>query len=135
MRRTLEALTTLVLLATVLLDPYTRWLNASDGSIPAPSWQTALQLADAAFLVCVLALAARKMPRQASTVLALEAVYNLFLNFGFVMRDGVNRFSRGFGGEEYLSLYFIVIGIRVLLLFELGRHGLSAYSSREAEGR
>lgn len=105
-----------VLVASVLLDPYTFHLTASDLVQPAPWWQRTLGLADVALLVLLGVLLWRRRPTLAFWVAGGETLYALALGIGFVARDGVARFIAGFGAEEYLTLYLGAIAVRVLVL-------------------
>ncbi len=52
----------------------------------------------------------------ASGALVAETLLNLGMSIAFIQRDGVSRFVRGLGAEEYLSAYLVLVGLRVLLL-------------------
>ena len=115
-----------LLVGTVLADPYTFHATASDYVVPAAWWQTALALADVALLIAVGALLWRKRDQTAFWVTGAEVLYALTLGIAFVVRDGVNRFVEGIGAEQYLSLYFGFIMLRVVLL--LLTHALATTS-------
>src|SRR5258707_461931 len=102
MRSTIAILGALVF-ASILLDPYSWHLNASDAVVPAPAWQLTLSLIDAGVLVVGVGLALRDRAEVGFTVLAVEYLFNLGLCALLVHRDGVARFLHGFGAEEYLS--------------------------------
>jgi len=112
-------------LAAVVLDPYTWHLTASDMVWPAPWWRTTLQLADGSLLVLAALLLWRR-PRRASAVASTELLFALALGVLFVQRDGVHRFSRGFGGEESLSYYLVALACRAALVGAAGRAALGA---------
>jgi hypothetical protein len=116
MKRPVAILLVVVLVAGVLLDPYTFHSTASDFVQPAPWWQLTLGLTDAALLVLVGVLLWRRLPRTAFWVAGTEALYALALGIGFVERDGIARFVAGFGAEEYLTMYLGTIASRVLVL-------------------
>jgi len=116
MKRPLAILLVVALIAGVLLDPYTLHLTASDFVQPAPWWQRTLGLMDVALLVSVGILLWRRLPRSAFWVAGAEALYALVLGIGFVERDGITRFVAGFGAQEYLTLYFGTIVVRVIVL-------------------
>ena len=110
------ALGALVLLS-VLLDPSTFHLNASDAVVPAPSWQLTLALMDAFLVVLGAAMVWRGRADLGFNLLVGEFLWNLALCALLVSRDGIARFVHGFGGEEYLSLYLAALALRVILLF------------------
>jgi hypothetical protein len=115
MRLTAAALAVLVI-ATILLDPYTFALNASDMVIPAPWWQTAASLTGVPLLIAYLVLLRRQRTRPAFTLLVCEFLLVLAVAVVLVRRDGDSRFIRGFGAEEYLSWFLVALCVRVVLL-------------------
>ena len=116
MNRRVAILLTALLVAAVLLDPYTFHETASDAVVAAPWWQTTLGVADAVLLALTGVLVWRRVATIAYRVLAFEVLFALALAIGFVVRDGISRFERGFGGEEFVSYYLCTVMLRVLLL-------------------
>ena len=112
MKRPVAILLVIGLVASVLLDPYTFHLTASDFVQPAPWWQLTLGLTDAALLILVGVLLWRWLPRTAFWVAGAEALYALALGIGFVVRRLTIDFARSFSGlsadagqaPTYLSL-------------------------------
>lgn len=119
MRRTVALMGTAALLLAVLFDPYTFRKTASDAVVAAAPWQTALGLVDALLLAVAGLHVWRTNVRMAFRVLCVEALFNLALSIAWILRDGLARFSRGFGGEEYLSAYLGLMMLRVTLLLVL----------------
>lgn len=115
MTRSIAVGVALVLVAGVLLDPYTFRESASDEIVLAPWWQMALGLADAALLVLVAILLWRRRS-SAFWIIGAELLYALTLGAVFVARDGVSRFLAGIGAREYLTLYLGTLALRVVLL-------------------
>lgn len=119
MRRLMVSLLIGVLAAACILDPYALHANASDAVLHAPWWQTGLALLDVGLLGTALSLVWRGRDAAAFKLIGVEALFNLIVNLAWLLRDGVGRFVRGFGGEEYLSVYLILIALRVVLLLVL----------------
>ena len=117
----LLAVLALVCAAGVLDDPYTFRYNASDYHVAAPFWQTGLALAGVALLAAAAGLVIAGRAGVAFTVAAAEAAPHLAVTAGLVWRDGLNRFARGYTGEEYLFVFLLYLLVRVLLLWGLGR--------------
>jgi hypothetical protein len=116
MKRPVAILLVVMLVAGVLLDPYTFHSTASDFVQPAAWWQRTLGLTDAALLLLIGVLLWRRLPRTAFWVAGAEALYALALGIGFVEREGVARFIAGFGAEQYLTEYLGMIALRVVVL-------------------
>ncbi|MDB4908761.1 MAG: hypothetical protein JWO05_3545 [Gemmatimonadetes bacterium] len=115
LKRALAVTLALLLAILVIFDPYTLHRTASDLTVPAPAWQLALGLADLALLaiVGILAFVGRAV---ASDLLFGEIIFALLVAIVLVRRDGVSRFVRGFGAEEFLSFYLLSILLRIVLL-------------------
>jgi hypothetical protein len=103
----------------IVLDPYSLHLNASDAVQRAPLWQMLSSLVDVVFLVAAAVLVIRARPRAAAIFLCGETLLTLGLNAGLVARDGLSRFTHGYGGEQYLTLYMLALAIRPLALLLL----------------
>lgn len=99
----------------ILLDPATFRLNASHAAPPAPWWQTLLALMDLALLAYLAAVLAERQYRRAIFILALETTFNLALSIGYVLRDGLERFSNNVGHSEYLVIYLVLLAFRAIL--------------------
>jgi hypothetical protein len=110
-----------LVVATVLLDPYTFHLNASDYLQPAPAWQLSLGLVDALLVVSGVLVAWRGRREIGFLVLSFEALFTLGLCAILVHRDGVERFVAGIGAQEYLSVYLAALALRILLLVVVHR--------------
>jgi hypothetical protein len=135
MRRLIVVLLLGVLLAASILDPYAMHANASDAVLDAPWWQSGLALLDAGLLAIALWLVLRNHGASAIKLIGIEALFNLVLSVGWVLRDGVGRFLHGFGGKEYLSVYLTLVALRIVLLLivspeQLTPEGLSKSSVR-----
>jgi hypothetical protein len=102
--------------ASILLDPYTFHLNAGDVLYPAPLWQLSFGLVDAVLVVSGVLAALRDRAQVAFLLLAFEGLFSIGLCAILVHRDGVERFVAGFGAQEYLSLYFAALALRIILL-------------------
>lgn len=116
MRRTICLILTGCVLALVLWDPYTLNYNSSDLVMPGPWWQLSLGLLDLGLLAYVLVLLWKRNPPRAFAILAAETVLSLLLMSILYHRDGVGRFRRGFGAEDYLWEYLLAMGLRVVVL-------------------
>lgn len=111
MRRILAIVTALLLASVTFWDVYT---VASDLVRPAPWWQLALELTDVSLLATVAGLVWRKSAGAHRVVLGdLLFVLGAFV---LVRQSGV---TRGFGADEYLSLFLVALAIRVGLYVAL----------------
>jgi hypothetical protein len=119
--RLLLATAVVLLWASTLLDPYTWFRNASDFVLPAPVWQTFLGLVNAAFFPAVLILLWRQRCSGAMMVLLFEIAFNVTVNLIHLHRDGLQRFTHGFAGEQYLSAYLVLLLIRAWLIAGVAR--------------
>lgn len=120
-RRLLTAAALFTVLGSTLVDPYTWFGDASDFVMPAPTWQTALGLANAALLIGSLVLMWRKRYGKVLAVLVGEFSFNVALNLIYLDRDGLQRFSHGFAGEQYLSWYLLFLLLRVWVIAGVAR--------------
>lgn len=120
-RRSIYGAATIVVILSVLWDPYTFFRDASDLVIRAPLWQVAAGLIDLVFLSAVAWSFWRGMIQRAAQLLMFETIYSLALSIGFVMRDGLDRYIRGIGAQEFLSVYLLMIIIRVVLIYSASR--------------
>jgi hypothetical protein len=118
----------LILVAGVLLDPYTLRLNASDVILTPPMWQLVLGLADVALLGAVGLLSWRRQFRRAGSLLTIEVIFALSAAMVLIGRDGLGRFTHGIAAAQYASLYLSWIGLRVLLLATLYRAAWAEHS-------
>jgi hypothetical protein len=116
MRRIIAILFASVALVGVLLDPYTWSLNASDGVVRGPAWQVTLGLIDAILLALAIGYLLRRQNVHASRVFTGELLYALATAVLLINRDGIARFVRGFGAEEFLSAYLMALAFRVAAL-------------------
>lgn len=117
MRRTFQSILLTLIAAGVLLDPYTWRGTGSDAVSRAPWWQIALAILSLALLgLAALSVWNRQSTRLASAVLA-EALLSLISSAALVERDGLNRFVHGFGAEQLLSLYLLLMACRLILLY------------------
>jgi hypothetical protein len=105
-----------LVVATVLLDPYTFHFNASDYILPAPTWQLSLGLVDALLVISGVLVAWRGHREIAFLLLSFDALFAIGLCAILVHRDGLERFAAGIGAQEYLSLYLAALALRILLL-------------------
>lgn len=128
-RRILVVVACLVLLANIGADPYSYRLNASDMHLPIPIWQRVATMIDALLLGLVAVLAIRQRWNRAALALLTEAVLHLSVCWLLVQRDGLNRFARGYTGEEYLSSYLLLLALRFVLLYGILHASHSAASS------
>lgn len=115
-RRRLLAVAALLLGASSILDPYTWFRDASDFVLPAPVWQTVLGLANTMIIIAAVVFLWRKRYGAACAGLVFEFTFNVAANLMYLHRDGLQRFSHGFAGEQYLSLYLVVLLLRVWII-------------------
>lgn len=133
-----------VLIVTILVDPYTLRLNASDVIAQAPWWQTAIGLLSMGLLASVAVSLWRGRNARASKLLGIETLVTIGISIIYVQRDGISRFELGFGGEEYLTWFLIAVALRVYLLLTLplgaaadgrGRNAGCSHLAARASGR
>jgi hypothetical protein len=120
MRRTLMLVAVVLLIVFSFRDPYTfRW-GGGDFVVPAPWWQTVLGLLDLVLLTA-LSVAIWRSPSIAWALLLSETCFTLALSVGYLLRDGLMRFSTGFSGLSYLFFFLAGLLIRALLIWTLQR--------------
>ena len=105
-----------IVIVIVYHDPYTFYENASDLRRYGPWWQIGAGLLDLALLIIAAWHIVRGDLPATVAVLSLGAVYSLGLGVIYVERDGVSRFVGGVGGEQFLTVYLLAIGLRVFLV-------------------
>lgn len=112
-------LATLVLLASIFLDPYSFHLNASDAVVLAPWWQILSSVVSFGLLCGVLLMVWLDRPSLVVTIATAEALLHLALNMMLIARDGFSRYQVGFGGLEVdrLITHFGVLGLRVTVIY------------------
>lgn len=104
------------IISGVLLDPATFRLNAAHAAPPAPPWQTLLALIDIALLAYLAAVVAERHYRRAILIVAFETTFHLALSIGYLLRDGLDRFSNNVGHVEYLIIYLVLLAFRAVLV-------------------
>lgn len=100
----------------VAIDPYTWALNASDASGPPSWWQIALSATVIVITVTGSGQFLRGRLLFATVLVGGSTVLEICRSVMLIHRDGLSRFSHGFGGEEYLSIYLLVIAVRVVVV-------------------
>lgn len=116
MRRAACLILTGCIFASVLLDPYTLHHDASDFVRPGPWWQRFLGAVDLLLLSAVLAFLWMRRVRLAAHFLAAETFVALVTVTILIHRDGIGRFRMGFGAWDYLWIYLLATGFRVVVL-------------------
>lgn len=114
--RALSIAVTVLLVLAVLADPYTLRASGSDSIVLAPWWQLLLGLADVALLLVVGLLLFRRAYRPANVVARLELPFAIAACLILILRDGRVRFITGLGAQDFASLYFATLLLRVLLI-------------------
>lgn len=121
MRRIILTSLSVLVLFSVLLDPYTFRRTASDYVEWAPGWQMLLGITDLVLLVALVALVGHGSFLRASQLLMAETLYSLTVASVLLQRDGLARFVHGIGAEQYLTLYLAALGLRVVLIVAMMR--------------
>lgn len=110
-----------VIAAGVVVDPYSWNASASDAVVAPSVWQPIMAVLALMLLVGSAACVWRERGPIAARLVVLEALLSLMVAAALVRRDGVSRFVRGIGAEEYLSIFLVLVAMRVLLLYNLTR--------------
>ena len=120
LRRFIPVVMVAVLLAGILVDPYTSARDGSDAIRRIPLWQLSFALLDIGFLFAFVALIIRDKSRGAFVLAIAETVYYLAGNALLYLRDGPDRFAHGLGGESNLGQHVTVVALRIALIVYLG---------------
>lgn len=121
----LFAITGCVILAFAnVVDPLTWYESASDVLVTAPAWHTIVGLLHGALLLGAGIFIARERYNAEMTLIGIEVTSNVFVNLLYVSKLGLERFARGFAGEEYLSLYLVFLLLHVWLVIGLRADGV-----------
>jgi hypothetical protein len=119
MGRVARLLLLFAIMVGIALDPYSWHRTASDATIGAPWWQITGAVLALILGACAAAFIWRDHRSRAAVLLLIETLLSLAWSALLVRRDGMSRFVRGFGAEEFLSVYLVLLACRVLLLYSL----------------
>lgn len=123
MSRVVQSAVLLILCAAVLLDPLTWHKDASDVVMKAPLTQTLVAFASVALLLSALVFLWRGRSSATAAAIFIEVVVLSLWNAFLVHSIGVNRYVRGFGAEEFLSVFLVLIAVRVSMLYFTLKYG------------
>lgn len=110
----------IVLVVWTIMDPFTFHCCGGDILNRAAWWHTALGVADVALLGAFGVFAWRGQTTIAFVTLTLEALYVLASAILSLRVAGLLRFTSGYAGTEFLSLFLATIGLRIILLAGFG---------------
>jgi hypothetical protein len=134
MKRIILIVMAILVLLSVLLDPYTFRRTAGDYVEWAPLWQMVLGIGDVLLLLVVIVRLGRTQVSRAKRLLLIETLFNLGVAIVLVGRDGQLRFVYGLGAEEYLLVYLAAVALRVSLVMALTDSSISMTETVEARG-
>jgi len=120
LRRFIPVVMVAVLLAGILVDPYTFARDGSDAIRQIPLWQLSFAILDIGFLLAFVALIIRDKSRGAFVLAIAETVYYLAGNVLLYLRDGADRFAHGLGAESNFGQHVTVVALRIVLIVYLG---------------
>lgn len=106
-------------LAAIWLDPFTYTMHPAGPEL-APAWWKFVVVIDTGLLVWFAWSIAIANWRTAGFVMAFSIVFSLVMNAIYVRIRGVDRFLIIFQTEEILSLYLLLVCLRVVALFVCG---------------
>lgn len=135
-RRLFVGVTMLAIFYLQVTDPYGTLLMVADVGGVAPIWVRLIHAIDILLLIAVLIGYVRSHLWTYRLLLA-ETVYVLLTNATFVATSGLDRFTIGFGSEQYLTIFLVQVAARVALLGVLGygrKTGVTEGRSIESEG-
>jgi len=106
-------------LAAIWLDPFTYTMHPAGPEL-APTWWKSVAVIDTGLLVWFVWSIAIANWRTACYAMAFSIVFSLVMNAIYVRIRGVNRFLIIFQTEEILSLYLLLVCLRVVALVICG---------------
>lgn len=106
----------LLISASLLVDPYTHFVDNNSPFIPSPLWRLGLVVLELLLILAFCIFVWRKRYRRAGLVLSGATFVSLLVNAIIVSREGISRFLIAFGTEQILSLYLVLIAVRVAML-------------------
>lgn len=106
-------------LASIWLDPFTYTMHPAGPEL-APAWWKSVAVIDTGLLVWFGWSVAIAKWRTAYFLMAFSIAFSLVMNAIYVRIRGVDRFLIIFQTEEILSLYLLLVCLRVVALFVCG---------------
>lgn len=100
----------------LLSDPYTYYADTYSPFNPAPLWRLGLSVLEVVLLLLFSVFAWRKRYRQAGLLLCGVTFLNVVANAFFVSHEGVHRFLVTIGTEEILTVYLLLLAVRVAMI-------------------
>jgi hypothetical protein len=118
-----------VALGSIWLDPFTHTMHPAGPEL-APLWWRTVAWIDTGILLCFAWSLWRAEWRTAYALITISTVLSLLMNGLYVWTRGIDRFQVVFRTEEILSVYLVVIALRVVAIFLCGREGMNHGISR-----
>ena len=106
----------LLVVGGLLSDPYTYFADTYSPFAPAPFWRVGLSVLELALLLIYCVFTWRRRYRRAGLLLCSATFLNLVANAFFVSTEGVDRFLVAIGTEEILTVYLILLALRVAMI-------------------
>ncbi len=110
-----------VMTVGLLSDPYIFRGMIGDIGHGSRLWRVGLGVADLLLLGAVFLLVFRRLWAKASMFLCFESTVFLLMNLLFVSIDGFDRFTVGYESTETLSLFIILVLMRVVTQYFISR--------------
>lgn len=108
-----------VSLCSIWLDPFTYTLHPAGPEL-SPLWWRVVAVVDTVILAAFAWCVSQAKWWHAHGLIALSIILSLLTNAAYVRMRGIDRFLIIFRTEEILSLYLLLIGLRVAALFACG---------------
>lgn len=105
-----------LVVATVVADPYSWYLNGSDARQAAPPFQLGVTILGLTLQVLVAILVVRGSPRVAASLAGAELLLAVSALVYLTWRDGYGRFEWGFGNRDFIWVVAGGIVLRVALV-------------------
>lgn len=117
--RILVVLIAIASVASIWLDPFTYTVHPAGPEL-APLWWKTYAVLDTALLVALALNAGVANWWRAYLIMSLSVTLSLLMNAFYVWIRGVDRFLIIFQTEEILSVYLLMVALRVVGLFVCG---------------
>jgi hypothetical protein len=103
-------------LGGLVADPYTLYAHTYSPYDPAPLWRLGLSVAEGGLLLWFGVQVWKRNYRRAGLILCAATLLNILANAFFVHQEGLDRFLVMFRTDEILSIYLMLLGLRIAML-------------------
>lgn len=105
-----------LIILSIVIDPYSWYLNGSDARQIAPPHQLAVAVLGLLLQVLVMGAVARGSARAAASLAGAELLVAVFAVALLFWRDGYGRFEWGLGSQDFSWLLAVAMVLRLALV-------------------